>query len=325
MAHHHSLLSTPLTAEQAFGRLTVQWSSIASLTFLAWDILITFDDEVKFIWPKPWNLSKYLYLFTRYCALLVQISTLFVGNNGWPSTYYSSHDCYIWEVYQALAAGVVIGSVDIILILRVIALYHENKIIRSALVVLYIFEIVGMGVGLGLAIPGINYDDICLVITVPWYLFIYGGAAVAFQVVLFSLTMWKFLEAIRSGWGDVPLLSLLMRDGTWAFFLLMATYIGQASLYALKTADLASVMYGWVLTIVSFSGYRILLNLNRLSPPERQSNGGDPTNTDIEFTTQIFNSNGNQFSSGLESMELSTLHLSSTNHAQSSSRPLHSE
>ena len=46
------------------------------------------------------------------------------------------------------------------------------------------------------------------------------GATVIFQIFLFTLTVYKFIQAVHSGWGDVPLLNLLMRDGTWAFFLL---------------------------------------------------------------------------------------------------------
>ena len=58
----------------------------------------------------------------------------------------------------------------------------------------------------------------------------YRGAPIAFQTVLFGLTVWKFFQAVRSGWGDVPILQLLVRDGTWAFFLLFGAY---TSIFAL--------------------------------------------------------------------------------------------
>ena len=46
------------------------------------------------------------------------------------------------------------------------------------------------------------------------------GVAILFQAILFALTVYKFILAIRDGWGDVPLIVLLTRDGTWAFCLL---------------------------------------------------------------------------------------------------------
>jgi len=41
-----------------------------------------------------------------------------------------------------------------------------------------------------------------------------------FQTFLFAITFYKFIQAVRAGWSDVPLVALLMRDGTWAFFVL---------------------------------------------------------------------------------------------------------
>lgn len=46
----------------------------------------------------------------------------------------------------------------------------------------------------------------------------------AFQTILFLLTAWKFFGAVKAGWGDVPIIQLLMRDGTWAFFLLFGAF-----------------------------------------------------------------------------------------------------
>ncbi|KAF8070440.1 hypothetical protein FPV67DRAFT_1487414 [Lyophyllum atratum] len=305
---HYALFSRlPTPTEKAIGREAVECSSVAALTFLAWDIVITVDDEIKFIWPKPWTLTKFLYFYARYVPLMVQISILFVGTDVSSALHFTPHDCYIWQVYQGIAAFSIVGAVDIILILRVIALYHGNPVIRILLALLYILELVGMSVGIGLAIPGIRYDEICLVTDIPPSLAIYGGSAISFQVILFVLTTWKFFEAVRSGWGDVPLLVLQMRDGTWAFVLLMAVYIGQASLYGLENHALAGVLFGWLITAFSFSGYRILLNLNHLSPPDRHSSDAHRTNTDIQFTTQIFSDITENPSNSFELLALSSM------------------
>ena len=48
----------------------------------------------------------------------------------------------------------------------------------------------------------------------------YRTAAILFQAMLFSVTIYKFILAVRDGWGDVALIVLLTRDGTWAFCLL---------------------------------------------------------------------------------------------------------
>jgi len=316
---HHTLSSRlPTATEEAIGREAVQCSSVAALTLLLWDILITVDDEVKFIWPKPWTLTKFLYFYSRYVPLMVQVSILFVGTDLSAALHFTPHDCYIWQVYQGIAVLSIVGTVDVILMLRVVALYHGYPPMRTILVLLYILELVGMSVGIGLAVPGIRYDEICLVTDVPPSLAVYGGAAISFQVIVFVLTVWKFFEAVRSGWGDVPIILLLMRDGTWAFVLLMAVYIGQASLYGLKNRALSGVLFGWLLTAFSFSGYRILLNLNHLSPLERHSSDVHRTNTDIQFTTQIFSNVTENPSDSFELLVLSS--ITTTTRIQPSSR-----
>ena len=53
---------------------------------------------------------------------------------------------------------------------------------------------------------------------------LFRAASVLFQFLLFGLTVYKFIQAARSGWGEIPLVLLLVRDGTWAFFLLFCEY-----------------------------------------------------------------------------------------------------
>ncbi|KAJ7188605.1 hypothetical protein C8R46DRAFT_25961 [Mycena filopes] len=238
-------------------------SSVGALAFLVYDICITAGDEVDFVWPRPWTQMKYLYFFIRYLPLFVQTSILTIGSPDLtPSFHFTPHDCFIWQVYQGIATVLVFAAVDYVLILRVYALYHNNRTIRQLVLAAFVLELAGMCVGLGLSLPGIQFDDICLVTGISSALLIYAGATLLFQSLLFALTAFKFGQAVREGWADTPLLSLVARDGTWAFFLLFAVVAGDASLYGLKNHTFASVLYGWLLSVFSFAGYRVLLNLN---------------------------------------------------------------
>jgi len=278
-------LTSPSTAAAA---QAVNRSSVAALAFLVWDILITTDEEVKLIWPRSWSYTKAVYFFIRYVPVMVEISILLIGTELTPPLHFTSHDCYIWQIYQGVAISLILLAVDTILILRVYALYQGNMVTRCVVTFFFLIEIAGMVAGLAMALPKISYDNICLVISAPRTLIIYAGVAILFQTILFLLTMYKFILAIRDGWGDVPLIVLLSRDGTWAFCLLLFGYAGHLVLYALHDPDYAGVLFGWVLTIFSFCGYRVLLNLNDLG-----SNSGSNlrttnprTNTDIQFSTQ---------------------------------------
>ncbi|KAK7057518.1 hypothetical protein R3P38DRAFT_1177795 [Favolaschia claudopus] len=285
----HLLASAPSRNEQALATRVDYASSVAALTFLLYDICVTFDDEVNFVWPKPWTHVKCIFFFVRYIPLFVQISILFIANPDiTPHFHFTSHDCFIFEVYQGVLTVLVFAAVDYILILRVYALYHDNAVVRTAVLVAFAMEVCAMCVGLGLSLGGIEFDDICLTTSVPETLIIYGGGTIIFQTFLFVLTVVKFVRAVREGWGNAPLVGLVMRDGSWAFFLLFAVVAGDGALYALKNHTYASVLFGWLLSLFSFSGYRVLLNLDRMHiGPRLPTTQSTTHDSPYQFTTGI--------------------------------------
>lgn len=106
------------SADGAAGAQAVNRSSVAALAFLVWDILITVDDEVNLIWPRAWNYTKYVYFLVRYLPMLVQVSILLIGSELTPHFHFTAHDCYIWQIYQGVAASSIVAMVDTVLILR---------------------------------------------------------------------------------------------------------------------------------------------------------------------------------------------------------------
>ncbi|KAJ7747149.1 hypothetical protein DFH07DRAFT_962619 [Mycena maculata] len=176
-----------------------------------------------------------------------------------PQFHYSFRDCEIWSIYQAAAALAIVIAVDYILILRVFALYNNNRVIKIAVCSLFLLELSGMLIGLGFSLSGIGFDatHMCIITHFPKSFVVYGACAVLFQTCLFTLTLLKFIGTLRAGWSDVPLLVLTVRDGTWAYLLA----VGDVSLYVVRNQAIGGVLYGWMITAFSFSGYRILPNL----------------------------------------------------------------
>ncbi|KAJ3566529.1 hypothetical protein NP233_g6948 [Leucocoprinus birnbaumii] len=253
------------TPSEAAGAQVVNRSSIAALAFLAWDLTITFDDEVRYIWPP--------------------------------------HDCFIWQVYQAVAVTLVIIAVDTILILRVFALFRNSPIVHNIIRIAFIGEVISMIIGVVLSTPHIEYNDVCLVVRVPRSFGLWL-ASLVFQILLFILTSYRFYSTIKGGWGRVPLVSVMMRDGTWAFFLLFFIYAGYATLIIIPHESYSGVLFGWLLAAFSFAGYRIILNLYHFGSAQQNhrstqlpSHHTRITGTDIQFTSH-------RASSGPESHEL---------------------
>ncbi|KAJ6493451.1 hypothetical protein C8R45DRAFT_187782 [Mycena sanguinolenta] len=206
---------------------------------------------------------KCLFFFVRYFPLLLQISLLFVGTDITPQFNFTFRDCEVWEIYRAAGALVLVAAVSYLLILRVFALYENHRYIKAPVLILFCLELVAMLVSFGFSLPGIKFDEErrCIVTHFPNSFIFYGASAVLFQTVLFSLTVLRFVQAIRAGWGKMPLLLLIVRDGTWAYFLAVLVLISDLSLYALKNHVYGGILYGSTVTAVSFSGYRMLFNL----------------------------------------------------------------
>ncbi|KAJ2914626.1 hypothetical protein MD484_g5789, partial [Candolleomyces efflorescens] len=257
---------------------------VAALTFLLYDIMITYDDEVRLIWSNPWSLTKCIYFFIRYFPVVLQITIMFLGTPPFTFTHY---ECYIWNVYQALASALVVACVDYILILRVFALYPRNATVKYFLGGVYLLELIAISVCMGLAVPKLVYDEMCVVVAAPVTFLIAAGAPIAFQTLLFGMTFYKFFQAVKAGWGDIPIMHLLMRDGTWAFILLFAVLIGEAALYGFAPDAYTGVLYGWLNTTFSFCGYRVLLNLNKLNVSQRRPSAHTTGTGDVVLSTHF--------------------------------------
>ncbi|THU91445.1 hypothetical protein K435DRAFT_863429 [Dendrothele bispora CBS 962.96] len=277
--------STLTDSSFTLGAQATSRSFVGSLAFLLYDILLTVDQEVDLLQQRAqWSPFKFLYLYVRYVPFLLQVPLLLVGTEITPRFHFDQSDCYKWEIYQGMVMALVMGPVDYILVARIYALYHAQPIIQIIVSISYIAGLTFMFLGLGLALPGLKYDKICHTLAVPNVFMFYGGGEVALQTVLFSLTLYKFIASLRQdGWRSVrgvPIMTLIVRDGTWAFFMLFGLVATQALVY-LAGQD-GGILYGWMLSSFSFCGYRILLNFTHL-PRSRNTT----TTTTSRLTTVV--------------------------------------
>ncbi|KAN0092673.1 hypothetical protein V8E55_003457 [Tylopilus felleus] len=53
--------------------------SVAMLTTVGYDYLLTFSDEIEYIWTKPWTWVSTLFVLVRYAGLCSFITTAIIG------------------------------------------------------------------------------------------------------------------------------------------------------------------------------------------------------------------------------------------------------
>ncbi|KIJ18151.1 hypothetical protein PAXINDRAFT_110634 [Paxillus involutus ATCC 200175] len=240
----------------------------ASLVFLVWDMLITYGAEIEHIWPKPRSsFFKWLYLYLRYFNLLVQIShqvAIPVLTNGENHASW----CTLWYTYAVVISQVSISAVEVILAVRVFALFNKSYCIACLLVTFIAAEMVTIAAYGFHAIPEIGPSDACIFTEPPKAILNYSVACIVTQSVLLGLTCFKHLTGLRPGWGRTPLVSLLVRDGSAVYVVMLAFVVAIISFCKLED-ERTVVMFFWLISFSSVSGCRLIVNMQRLGVAQR--------------------------------------------------------
>ncbi|KZS87430.1 hypothetical protein SISNIDRAFT_470997 [Sistotremastrum niveocremeum HHB9708] len=74
---------------------------VSAISWLVWDMFISFDDEVRYIWRSPNSICKYLYFYSRYIGLAI-LFAMGPEYNGWRQHPNSLTDCRIPFIYNSI-------------------------------------------------------------------------------------------------------------------------------------------------------------------------------------------------------------------------------
>ena len=79
----------------------------------------------------------------------------------------------------------------------------------------------------------------------------HSAPPIIFETLLFVLTMAKFYEALRDGWGHEPVMSRFLKDGIWVFALPFSMYFVRFTFFFLQSylTDLLSSRNAVCLTV----------------------------------------------------------------------------
>ncbi|KIL61488.1 hypothetical protein M378DRAFT_166963 [Amanita muscaria Koide BX008] len=128
----------------------------AALSVLLYDYSLTLADEIELFWlqEKPWTLATCLFLWSRYCGLIVIISGFTVALSG-----SSSNDVrQKWLLFESFLGTLNTWAVQLILQLRLYALHGSSRRIAWFCGVLFFSQVLLMT---GIVIHG------CYILIVP--------------------------------------------------------------------------------------------------------------------------------------------------------------
>ncbi|KAL4268416.1 DUF6533 domain-containing protein [Pleurotus pulmonarius] len=264
--------------EQLWGLQACNYSAMAALAFTVWDIVVCFEDEVEQIWQSAWTRLKFLYIFLRYFSLVAQVIATILTLGLAAPLYPGRSVCLLLLSFQAISSQALMMGVQVLLVLRVIALFNRVRWLRSFLSALFLVEVVLMTVFFGISLRSMDYGIHCVITGFPITATGFLIPPILYESLLFVLTMIKFYQALREGWGRQPVISRFMSHGIWAFGAPFVILTVNTLCMALLKGAIASVAYSWIIAVPPFAGARLILSMSHLF--SRQPSVGQTTSHD---------------------------------------------
>ncbi|KAL4061915.1 hypothetical protein J3A83DRAFT_2841319 [Scleroderma citrinum] len=194
----------------------VQFSYCAAASLVAWETLITLCDEVRYIWTKPNNASaKWLFLFAKWFGFAHQIIifvafTVLSDNAPIPSAA-----CQAFHFYQAGALISLYMNLDILLLLRVHALYKRDLKCTAFAIVLLTIQFASSILADFVALSKARDNAACIIVSVPVFCLV-GVIAMGVSQVIFVFMAFR-KRSIASQGKQGNLIWIVIRDSLMVF------------------------------------------------------------------------------------------------------------
>ncbi|KAH7340814.1 hypothetical protein B0J17DRAFT_715995 [Rhizoctonia solani] len=260
-----------------------RYASFASFVLLVFDYVITVVPEVTLVWYKPWTWSKVLFLWNRYGTFVILLfDTIVVLGGGETDEHFNirhprsntSNSCLHWQKFQGWTGWLTNMTVEIIILVRIAAMYSQDKRIIYPVVVLFFAQAIGMAFIIGNSFANLKATHepvagfhICALIGVPQKMYIYWATNLAFEVVLFVLALIKAYQhvsrrrGLRPSWSGPRILSVLVRDSILYFLVIFVTYIMNLVAWSTRGSGVYQLAIALAIALRASMGSRLLLNV----------------------------------------------------------------
>ncbi|KAJ7238837.1 hypothetical protein B0H12DRAFT_1326771 [Mycena haematopus] len=220
---------------------------LGALSLVAYDHLITFQDEVELMWKSSIHTTNVIYLWNRYFTLVA----LLIDTGVMLSPYKSNPVCIRYFNTEAVSSTLILATVDFILMLRVWLLYEKARWLLYVLVPMIGLEILTRAlvshftiyttkVFWPLSWPLTGCYPLGLV---PRYFTFYSLPVLVVSMTMFVLTAYKCGKTLLThGRMQMPIYNLFLRDGVFWFFAIFITFIPEVVIWAAARQSLAELM-----------------------------------------------------------------------------------
>ncbi|KAF9528491.1 hypothetical protein CPB83DRAFT_854240 [Crepidotus variabilis] len=247
----------------------VKYVIYSCITFLAWEWCITFGFELQSIWRKTTpKYTKIVFAFPRYIAIISLTCNAMTLHRIHAIYNVDPEDCRLWQGLQALSAESMMVCLEVLLLTRLYALFERNCTFGCRMFAVLCLKIVAIVALDTFTIRNKSYGDACLAHSSPKTIIYSAVLGILMQTLIWSLTLYKHIRMyLDHGRKDIPLLSLVTRDGSWAFALVTVVCVGSLADaiigigHTTSNRPVRDLVYTLNITIISFVSSRLILNV----------------------------------------------------------------
>ncbi|KAF8126828.1 hypothetical protein EV363DRAFT_567004 [Boletus edulis] len=120
--------------------------SVTIPTVIVYDYIITLPREINYIWSRPWTWISTLFLVIRYVGILVVVIEGLYGSSFIPGPKLV---CTVLIIVAGWAFVLFLAAADLVMILRLHAMYRRSKIVLGVLLFFYVPTIILLAVATG--------------------------------------------------------------------------------------------------------------------------------------------------------------------------------
>lgn len=275
-----ALSATPDSAAQAIVDLiatalrdvqSTRYSELASSTIIIWDHLSTLDQEVELIWNAHWSIGKCLFIINRYYALCCVI----FNNYALFTTTLSDSFCIQWFQWQGWTGLATCMIAEIILQVRLYALYFLNKRVLALMATCFVATSVASAVVLATTLSEMKASShilpgvpVCVPIGVPSHLYAFWIPMIVFESLLCGMALFRGFQGVFGGRAlfrsGRHLVDILVKDSIIYFLVVFAAYSTNLIVMLFGNDDIKEIPLGFSVAMSCVMGNRLILNVRCL-------------------------------------------------------------
>ncbi|TFK70785.1 hypothetical protein BDN72DRAFT_502403 [Pluteus cervinus] len=215
------------------------------------------------MWKRPITSVKCIFFFTRYFAYGFQLCNQYLVTVPFTHSGTKHTACLRWFAFQTAGIQTQLWMLEIIILLRVCALYHQSHAVRVTLSLIFVLQIAVVVYAAIETFKDLSFNQYCMPTHTPKATIWFSLRTFVMHAIFAGLTFAKRGAAIRDGWSTAPLFVLVTRDGIWVSAAIVCLVV--IAIAALFSRAVVQLIFSWQFTILTICACRLVLNMQKLA------------------------------------------------------------